>query len=270
MYPDNQNLDLFGETVSWPGVDKDGKFTNGSFSDPLVRPSFIPAETINLILDNISNLLASLDKPPNNKDATQMATAIAAAFALKANLNSPSLTGTPKATTAPAGDNSTRIATTAYVNTARLSSWPVGSIYMSVNNTSPANLFGGTWTVWGSGRVPAGIDTSQTEFNTVEKTGGATMHALTEAQMPSHAHSGPSHTHTMSHTHPCGANQNTSNSTYFSKGGSQGSTGDLTTGDSSASSTGSAGSGSTGSAGSGSAHNNLQPYITCYMWKRTV
>ena len=43
---------------------------------------------------------------------------------------------------------------------------------MSVNSTNPTNLFGGTWVTWGAGRVPVGIDTSQTEFASVEKTGG--------------------------------------------------------------------------------------------------
>lgn len=50
--------------------------------------------------------------------------------------------------------------------------YPVGSIYMSVNNTDPSNLFGGKWEEWGAGRVPVGVDTDQTEFNIVEKTGG--------------------------------------------------------------------------------------------------
>lgn len=47
--------------------------------------------------------------------------------------------------------------------------YPVGSIYMSVNNTSPASLFGGTWQSWGSGRVPISVNTSDSEFSTVEK-----------------------------------------------------------------------------------------------------
>lgn len=40
---------------------------------------------------------------------------------------------------------------------------------MSVNSTNPKNLFGGTWVAWGTGRVPVGIDTSQTEFASIEK-----------------------------------------------------------------------------------------------------
>ncbi|MDR0456701.1 MAG: hypothetical protein LBH20_08485 [Treponema sp.] len=85
MYPDNQSIEVFGETVSWPGVDKDGKFTNGSFSDPAVRPSFIPAETLNLILDNLSKLLVSLGKIPNNTDPNQLKEAITEVLALKAD-----------------------------------------------------------------------------------------------------------------------------------------------------------------------------------------
>ena len=73
MYPDNQELTIFGEKVQWPGVDKIGKFTNGSFSDPLEKPSFIPAETINLILDNLTALIEKLGGTPDNTSIDQLA-----------------------------------------------------------------------------------------------------------------------------------------------------------------------------------------------------
>ena len=124
--------------------------------------------------------------------------------------------------------------------------YPVGSIYMSVNSTSPATLFGGTWERWGNGRVPVGVDTSQTEFSTVGKTGGAKTHTLTTAQMPSHIHGDTYFT-------PQNVNikQGTGQSIVV--------TGGLNLIQSNTTST-----------GSGNAHNNLQPYITCYMWKRTA
>ena len=53
--------------------------------------------------------------------------------------------------------------------------YPVGSIFMSATlSTASAvsNALGGTWVAWGTGRVPVGVDTSQTEFDTVEETGG--------------------------------------------------------------------------------------------------
>ena len=63
--------------------------------------------------------------------------------------------------------------------------YPVGSIYFSAVGTNPSELFGfGTWQAWGAGRVPVGVDASQTEFNAVEKTGGEKAHALTINEMP--------------------------------------------------------------------------------------
>lgn len=50
--------------------------------------------------------------------------------------------------------------------------YPVGSIYMSVNNTDPGTLFGGTWEAWGTGRVPVGVDSGDSDFSASEKTGG--------------------------------------------------------------------------------------------------
>ena len=131
--------------------------------------------------------------------------------------------------------------------------YPVGSIYMSVSNINPSTLFGGKWVAWGSGRVPVGVNTSDSNFSTVEKTGGASTHTLTTAQIPSHNHgSVPIHT-SGSETSGYGLAQ----STLFQNR--------VAIAESIASE-----NWNTGNTGSGKAHNNLQPYITCYMWKRTA
>ena len=162
-----------------------------------------------------------------------------------------------------------------YVKQAIGAIYPVGSIYMSVKNTNPSTYFGGTWVAWGTGRVPVGINANDTNFATVEKTGGASTVTLTAAQMPSHTHakgtlataSAGGHTHDLK-------NQKTS---WGTSGGNRVLI-DATSGYTAVSNktTTSAGShshtisGATAASGSGSAHNNLQPYITCYMWKRTA
>lgn len=79
MYPDNQELEIFGEKVEWPGVDSQGKFTNGSFSDPMVKPSFIPAQTINLLLDNLSGLITKAGGHPDSVSINQLAQAFTSA-----------------------------------------------------------------------------------------------------------------------------------------------------------------------------------------------
>jgi hypothetical protein len=77
LFRSDQTISLFGKEVRWPGLDPStGKFTNGSFSDPLVEPSFIPAETINLILDNLGNLVAGMGQTPNNHDPNQLFKAV--------------------------------------------------------------------------------------------------------------------------------------------------------------------------------------------------
>jgi microcystin-dependent protein len=153
--------------------------------------------------------------------------------------------------------------------------YPVGSIYMSTSSTSPATLFGGTWTAWGAGKVPVGINTSDTDFATVEKTGGAKTVTLTSSQIPSHSHgvgtiagaSAGAHTHTL----------NLQKTTWSGSSGNKVVV-DATSGYTALTnkSTASAGahthtmSGSTATTGSGGSHTNLQPYIVCYMWKRTA
>lgn len=120
--------------------------------------------------------------------------------------------------------------------------YPVGAIYMSVNNVNPSTFLGGTWVAWGSGRVPVGVNTSDGNFNTVEKTGGASTHTLTVQQMPSHQHA-VMYVPITAGSGNVQAGLPTSQSGYAA---------------------------SSEAVGGGQAHNNLQPYITCYMWKRTA
>ncbi|MBI5964945.1 MAG: hypothetical protein HY863_15810 [Chloroflexi bacterium] len=120
--------------------------------------------------------------------------------------------------------------------------FPVGSILISVSPTNPGTSLGfGTWAAFGTGRTLVGIDTGQTEFDVVEETGGAKTHTLSTAEMPAHTH-----------------NVSLPNSSSSVAAGG-------TSVPSMATS-----SYATSSAGSGGAHNNLQPYIVVYMWKRTA
>lgn len=95
----------------------------------------------------------------------------------------------------------------------RAACWPIGCIFTSIVDTDPAILLGfGTWTPLASGRVLIGKDAGQTEFDTLEETGGEKAHTLTAAEMPAHTHvqdahahgiTDPTHNHTQnSHTHP--------------------------------------------------------------------
>ena len=124
--------------------------------------------------------------------------------------------------------------------------YPVGSIYLSVKSTNPGTIFGGTWVQWGQGRVPVGVASSGT-FNYVEKTGGAETHTLTTSQIPSHSHQ---------------INQSTEQRWSFEDGGWA----TFRCGSSNVV----GGNIYTQNSGGGGSHNNLQPYITCYMWKRTA
>lgn len=124
--------------------------------------------------------------------------------------------------------------------------YPVGSIYMSVRNVNPGTLFGGTWTAWGSGRVPVGINANDADFNTVEKTGGAKTHTLTVNEIPVHSHD-------------VGVIEQTGGLSGVSSGSSL----YVQTSTQMAVKTST-------NAGGSQPHSILQPYITCYMWKRTA
>lgn len=175
--------------------------------------------------------------------------------------------------------------------------YPVGSILMSTNSANPSTYLNvGTWEAWGSGRVPVGVNTSDSDFNTVNKTGGEKSHELLEAEIPSHNHNfeGSSHTHTIEgisgdttgqywgsgrasitvqadgavmrntpdgNTQILGTDEGSSGNGYYNNirlGKGTMNTGATTQG------------GTIHNTGGSQAHNNLQPYITCYMWRRTA
>lgn len=186
---------------------------------------------------------------------------IATAISTKADLASPTFTGTPAAPTASSGTNTTQIATTAFVQTALQALYPVGSIYINAtSSTNPGTLLGfGTWTAFGAGRVMVGLDSGNAAFDTAEETGGSA-----DAIVVSHTHTATvtdsGHTHSYA-----GANTNYNNGggdqSYGStSSGNNRTTASSTTGITVANST-------TGSSGTNA---NLQPYIVVRMWKRTA
>ncbi len=122
--------------------------------------------------------------------------------------------------------------------------YPVGSIYINAAvATNPGTLLGfGTWAAFGAGRVMVGIDASQTEFDTLEETGGAKTHTLSTSELPSHTH-----------TATLMGNGEDEQQNLPAAGDNTDPSRTMTT----------------NATGGGGAHNNLQPYIVVYMWKRT-
>lgn len=156
---------------------------------------------------------------------------------------------------------------------------PVGDIYMSVSSANPSTKFGGTWVAWGSGKVPVGFSSGETEFDTVEETGGAKTVTLTSSQIPGHTHSiDHNHASVNTSTDPVAGQVSTTDASTNPANAfaiDRGSSGDAITQNILSSSHNHSVdlpnyTGDSGSTGGGTAHNNLQPYIVCYMWKRTA
>ena len=122
--------------------------------------------------------------------------------------------------------------------------YPVGSIYMSVNNNSPANFLGGTWESIG-GRFLLGAD----DTYKAGATGGEAKHKLTIAEMPKHNHGQNA---AMQDSSNYSGSMNVDYDSWTSQGRAiwQGCYTNNTGGD--------------------EAHNNMPPYLSVYMWKRTA
>lgn len=120
-----------------------------------------------------------------------------------------------------------------------LLAYPVGAVYISYVSTSPASLFGGTWTAI-TGRFPY--------FNAGTGTGGSNTHTLTVAQMPSHNH--PGGNQYIRATNTAAGTVNSSHGYIYHYAFQDGN--------------------SVASQGGGGSHNNMPAYQTLYAWRRTA
>ena len=136
--------------------------------------------------------------------------------------------------------------------------YPVGSIYVNANvSTDPSTLLGfGTWEAFGAGRVMVGFDAGNALFDTVRETGGSA-----DAIVVSHTHTAtvtdPGHLHTyQQETSPIGGGSGTDLRRFDSTQNTSTATTGITV--------------SNSTVGSSGTNANYQPYITVYMWRRTV
>lgn len=126
--------------------------------------------------------------------------------------------------------------------------YPVGSIYMSVANINPAAVFGGTWErITGRFLLAATDNGNSGASQAAGNTGGEATHLLTAAE------SGlPSHHHTVQY-------RNLFQSGSARAGVYQSGTADGIWNTSNA-----------GGTNASAAHNNMPPYLSVYVWKRTA
>ena len=123
--------------------------------------------------------------------------------------------------------------------------FPVGQIVIKGDNEDYSNWLGFTWERTAVGKVLVGIDSTDTDFNTIGKTGGKKTHTLTIDEMPKHRHTQIS------------ANSGSSGltgTTYSGLGWSTGNNESLNT--------------AMQNTGGNQPHNNLQPYQVVAYWKR--
>lgn len=125
-----------------------------------------------------------------------------------------------------------------------LEAYPIGSIYISTNATSPATLFGGNWD-----EIHGAFLFANSALHKAGEIGGEEEHVLKEKEIPVHYHDEYVGNDGGDGSVPEGyygftSIAYTSKNTYWAKGSK------------------------TSEAGGGQAHNNMPPYLSVYMWER--
>ena len=147
--------------------------------------------------------------------------------------------------------------------------YPIGSIYLSVNSTSPVTLFGGSWTQL-KDRFLLGAGSTYSSG----ATGGAATHKLSVAEMPSHAHDTPFFNNMTNNGEMksdfIGVFGKGVTASQALKDTGQTSTMEMWWINQTNTAEGNEWAYLTSAKGSGSAHNNMPPYLVVYMWKRTA
>lgn len=156
-----------------------------------------------------------------------------------------------------------------YPQSSPLDAYPIGAVYLAVDSTSPATLFGGTWARIGHGRTLFGQYDSDADFNVAEETGGDKTHVHTSA---AHVHGGGGLAALI--------NIASTGATYLAKKAfawtgnpsTRGGSGNYTTVNGDANTTAGIIGGSTDSTtpGNTGSSSNVPPYLVVYMWKRTA
>lgn len=146
--------------------------------------------------------------------------------------------------------------------------YPIGSVYISTNNTNPNAIIGGTWEEFATGRTLIGYNPDDDDLKAIGMTGGEKTHTLTIEEMPSHNHSASTggagkHTHTVGYRKRQDAyGKGTMDAMHWNAGtASTIATSEVANHSHTV---------TVESAGSGMSHNNMMPYITVRMWKRTA
>ena len=152
--------------------------------------------------------------------------------------------------------------------------YPVGSIYLSINNVNPSTYFGGTWEAFGQGRTLIGAGTgtdsrSESKTFTGGATGGEYNTKLETTHLPAHTHGSRSITGTA-HRMLWDDGEAITVSGALGKGNSRQRTWSGAGGNTACYELTLNATHTHDSVGDGTAHNNMQPYIVTYMWKRTA
>jgi microcystin-dependent protein len=132
-------------------------------------------------------------------------------------------------------------------------------VFIAANSVDPNTAIGGTWEVFGEGRVLIGQNAGDADFDTLGETGGAKTHTLIESEIPSHTHVQDSHQHGT--TTDGGSVVNNGAGTAFATANASGATGNLAVAAATATNQNTGGDG---------AHNNMPPYIVVKFWNRTA
>lgn len=153
--------------------------------------------------------------------------------------------------------------------------YPVGSVYETMDSSfDPNKKWGGTWERI-KGRVLVGVDENDSDFNTAEKIGGEKTHKLSVSEMPSHSHSAGEKSLKGGVNNISGQDKNwglTSSGIFSNWGDTNGfysTSKETTTNYKDGFYIDATHTHTIGNTGGGNAHNNLQPYVTCFIWKRT-
>lgn len=191
----------------------------------------VSSGTISLTKANVTNALGYT--PPTTDTKYTLPTGNAS------TLGGVKLSDSTSSTSSTSGGiAATPAAVKAAIAEAKLAAWPIGSIYMSVNSTNPASLFGGTWEAL-SERFLIGASSSYPAGST----GGSRIHTISKSELPSYTLANAVLANSTNR-----AKVTTSNSGW---GIPDWKYGEITTG------------------GDGSSFSILPPYLSVWMWKRT-